>query len=78
MMAHPLDPPARLCDNCERPMVIDDEPPNCYFTGRGHCGDCRDPRTNRELNCFTPYDWWCVECRAAEGLTGGWELEDAE
>ena len=68
----------RCCSECDREIVIDDEPPNCYFTGRGPCGDCRDPRTNKPLDCFKATDWLCSECFEAEtGEKGGWTLMEA-
>lgn len=41
------------CVECDTEVELD-EPRQCYFTGRGPCGDCRDPRTNRPMNCFAP------------------------
>lgn len=35
-----------LCKECETPVDLD-EPRQCYYTGRGPCGDC-------EMNCFRP------------------------
>lgn len=57
-------PPPELCPGCDAELEPD-EPQTCYFTGGGHCGDCRDPRTNKppyEGGCFKPR--LCEECQA--------------
>ncbi len=51
-----------LCKECDAEVELD-EPQQCYFTGRGPCGDCRDPRTNQSMNCFHPV--LCEDCAAA-------------
>lgn len=37
----------------------DIEPRTCYYTGQGHCGDCRDVETSAPLGCF---DAECQQC----------------
>jgi hypothetical protein len=52
-----------LCFECDRELELD-EPQTCYFTGRGPCGDCHDPRTGKppyEGGCFGPI--WCDRCK---------------
>jgi hypothetical protein len=48
------------CAECDAELELD-EPQTCYFTGRGPCGDCRDPRTNQPMNCFHPVT--CEDCQ---------------
>ena len=50
-----------MCSECDAEVELD-EPQQCYFTGRGPCGDCRDPRTNKPMNCFHPV--LCDDCLA--------------
>ena len=55
-------PPPDYCAECDAEVEVD-EPDTCYYTGRGPCGDCRNPKTNQPLNCFTPT--LCDNCKEA-------------
>jgi len=52
----PMNPPPERCSECD--VVIDlDEPQQCYYTGRGNCGDC-------DKSCFGPL--YCEDCAKEE------------
>ena len=56
------------CAECDAELEPD-EPQTCYFTGRGPCGDCRDPRTNQPPypgGCFHPV--LCDDCLDAAAV----------
>lgn len=51
------------CTECDAEVKLD-EPQTCYFTGRGPCGDCRDPQTGQPPyagGCFKPL--LCDDCK---------------
>jgi len=51
-----MNPPPERCSECD--VVIDlDEPQQCYYTGRGNCGDC-------DKSCFGPL--YCEDCAKEE------------
>lgn len=43
-----------MCKECDAEIELD-EPQQCYYTGRGNCGDC-------DMNCFHPI--LCDDCKA--------------